>query len=729
MAAAVDVATATLTAFAGGSTAVPPAVEAQVARLYAAVAVMGLADTAIDGGDAGRSCAQLNALLEPATAEVTPKVAMQALSAASVLDCGTTTHVWRPRAERVLEDALEGGSLTDVYHAVEGMPFLSIDVAAVDFAGMASAILDLMDGRTGLFRDSVRAAPSVEAAARAYAVLARTLYATDGSVASTLGKRLRAALNGASTLLATLAAEPERFVGVGVVRTVAALLVSSQELAHAAEQFEVASAAFDGGHVRAVAHLLLSHVTGATRDVEALLDVFRGLRSVSLASSARHIPLVVHLPRTAFVDSAEGVDELLRLSVTDVMSQPAPECDVVLESLRECRRSSSPILVSDVGMRRRSPPNSDYVVPLLTLAAEPKQYVVDVLVKPPSPRYSVVGVSPDASGDVRVSAVVKVSATIQLGSATVFVTNSAAAAAEQRGNRKPSAPSEEQRVVRAEYPSSAREVLSADGALRDWLHVTFSVTSATTRAPMRPQQAFVRLTHRESGAFDLFVAEPDDDGTHTMSLDVGDAKAMRRLKGVPGDYDVTLLVGGDIVDNTMEWRCATVHVVPPAGPSAAPQQHKDPPLYSVPLLHESDSATSALPELLGEAQREHAAAPGGVAALFAAACCAPLAWLLKKLASAGLLSPREALVRTGTLGAAARLAGLVCLLLAMVVRYWLPAGASLLTLLPWLVLVAAAVAWQGRALFAALSDAEGKWPGLGSSSAENPNQLGKPKRE
>lgn len=149
----------------------------------------------------------------------------------------------------------------------------------------------------------------------------------------------------------------------------------------------------------------------------------------------------------------------------------------------------------------------------------------------------------------------------------------------------------------ATYPGPASGGV-LDATATQHLTVTFAVTNAADGAPLAPHQAFVRFVPAAAdgaGQITHFVAAPDSAssiaGAHRFSLDLNDRKALATLTEA-GEYHVDLVIGDTAIANPVEWRVGTVKISPAQPPAKSP-----PPLYTTPLLYESDTTLKPLREI------------------------------------------------------------------------------------------------------------------------------------
>jgi oligosaccharyltransferase complex subunit delta (ribophorin II) len=85
---------------------------------------------------------------------------------------------------------------------------------------------------------------------------------------------------------------------------------------------------------------------------------------------------------------------------------------------------------------------------------------------------------------------------------------------------------------------------------KDRLALTFSVLSAAVSQPLTVHQAFVKVTHVESGAEIIYVAEADMNDVYNFEMDL-DTEA-ELLKG-SGKYSFSLMLGDAVVSNPITW--------------------------------------------------------------------------------------------------------------------------------------------------------------------------------
>ena len=256
--------------------------------------------------------------------------------------------------------------------------------------------------------------------------------------------------------------------------------------------------------------------------------------------------------------------------------------------------------------------------------------------------------------------------------------------------------------VTAAYPAPAPGALTA--AVGSVLHVVFAVTNAATGAGLTPHQAFVRLTHAESGVVTHFVAPPAPTlragaaGVHGWSVDLSDRKALAGAAAM-GVYAVDIVVGDAGISNPVVWRVTNALTLQPAAAPVKPA----PPLYTTPLLHESDTTLTPLRKI-AHAFRTPEKRPPAVVSLAAAA--AIVACLLAFVVAAfrvpgfGISVPPGAALWAG--------AFFLCFAayIALFAAFWL--SVNMFTTLTYAALLAAPTAFTCHRMLVALQAADAK---------------------
>jgi oligosaccharyltransferase complex subunit delta (ribophorin II) len=159
--------------------------------------------------------------------------------------------------------------------------------------------------------------------------------------------------------------------------------------------------------------------------------------------------------------------------------------------------------------------------------------------------------------------------------------------------------------------------LHASGEAFEVLHVRFAV-----QAQRRPQQAFIRMQHVDSGMDSFFVADvvnSNDENKHIFTAAISLADESEKLQYKDGRYRLALFVADAAFAKPLEWAIGSVEVQLP------PKPRKEYPLYSRALLHDSDTTLTALPEIHHQFRPEAKRPPAIVPALFTLLLFVPFA--------------------------------------------------------------------------------------------------------
>ncbi|CAM9132124.1 unnamed protein product [Phaeothamnion confervicola] len=161
-------------------------------------------------------------------------------------------------------------------------------------------------------------------------------------------------------------------------------------------------------------------------------------------------------------------------------------------------------------------------------------------------------------------------------------------------------------------------VAAADAASGEYVHVCFALTTA--HGSFNPHQSFVRFAHAETGLDVYFVASTRGaGGGGQRCAAVNLAREMGTFLQRSGAYKVSVLVGDPAIDPPVRADLGRIELRFP--PAPVPQW----PLYTKPLLYESDTTLEALPEKHHTFRRPESRPPAAVSGLFTLVVLAPLA--------------------------------------------------------------------------------------------------------
>lgn len=106
------------------------------------------------------------------------------------------------------------------------------------------------------------------------------------------------------------------------------------------------------------------------------------------------------------------------------------------------------------------------------------------------------------------------------------------------------------------FPVKLAEPLTADSTQSIFVKVALS--DETTNKVMQVQQAFIRLSHKETDEEIIFIADQDAARAYKFYIDIGLRGADFRYKS--GDYSLDLIVGDSSLSNSFNWNIADIHL-------------------------------------------------------------------------------------------------------------------------------------------------------------------------
>lgn len=171
------------------------------------------------------------------------------------------------------------------------------------------------------------------------------------------------------------------------------------------------------------------------------------------------------------------------------------------------------------------------------------------------------------------------------------------------------------------------DLMTASATSGDVIHVAFSVSTPTKSVKrfVKPHQAFVKLTHIETGSSAFYVGSSDgqlDSSTSSLGskyvVSVPLNEEAETFEHLSGDYTLSILVADAYVNAPYEWIVGSMSLTFPA------KIVKDMPLYTRSLLHTSDNTLTALPEIVHQNRPPAKRANSLFATVFTALACAPL---------------------------------------------------------------------------------------------------------
>ncbi|XP_074099951.1 oligosaccharide transferase delta subunit [Cotesia typhae] len=116
------------------------------------------------------------------------------------------------------------------------------------------------------------------------------------------------------------------------------------------------------------------------------------------------------------------------------------------------------------------------------------------------------------------------------------------------------------KLIKITYPKKLDHKIEADSQQK--LVMKFSLLDITNSKSMRVHQAFIRLSKLIKSVEEkqlhevIFVAEPDASNIYKFEMPVG--SEAQTFGYYSGEYDVDLIVGDAVLNNSFQWRVATV---------------------------------------------------------------------------------------------------------------------------------------------------------------------------
>ncbi|XP_069508396.1 dolichyl-diphosphooligosaccharide--protein glycosyltransferase subunit 2 isoform X2 [Ambystoma mexicanum] len=258
------------------------------------------------------------------------------------------------------------------------------------------------------------------------------------------------------------------------------------------------------------------------KNYEVLSEAFSvACAAAALSQNNYHLPLIVVADGPAAVSHKHPV---LRLRVTDVLSQPLTQSQVKLEYAKSVA-SKATILQSTMLSQ------SGDVFELNFMDAKPVSGYYDFSLR--------------IEGDDRyianqVDMKVKVSTEVAISNVELSIVDKDQSIAPK--------------MARVAYPSKAKGSLTADSHQN--LALSFQLSDVNTGGEVSPHQTFVRLHNHKTGQEVIFVAEPDTKNVYKFELDPTERKT--EFDSASGTYTIYLIIGDATLENPILWNMADV---------------------------------------------------------------------------------------------------------------------------------------------------------------------------
>merc|ERR1711892_1064585 len=261
---------------------------------------------------------------------------------------------------------------------------------------------------------------------------------------------------------------------------------------------------------------------------------------VTMANNPQHIPVVIALASPVSV-SAENPHVVV--SVTNLAGGSPGDFALVLDTAT--RQEDGAVVAAKQS---------------LTHMVTTTKHTVDLMAaNPPAGFYELALTATPVKADARfvgntgVTLTVKVLTTITVDNAELKVVD-----AEQTTTGK---------TIKLEYPGLETEKISVD--YKERILVNFNVLDSLTNKAMLVHQAFIKLTHKESSAEIIYVAEAANSKLYMFDLDLG--QAAQDFNSKSGLYSVSVILGDAVITNPPSWHAADIEINFPEDGSAKPE--------------------------------------------------------------------------------------------------------------------------------------------------------------
>ncbi|XP_043839982.1 dolichyl-diphosphooligosaccharide--protein glycosyltransferase subunit 2 isoform X3 [Dromiciops gliroides] len=258
------------------------------------------------------------------------------------------------------------------------------------------------------------------------------------------------------------------------------------------------------------------------KNFDSLSEAFSvAAASAAFSQNRYHLPLVIVAEGSASVSHQQPV---LRLQVTNVMSQPLAHASVTLE-------------------RAKSSSTKNTVLQQTAFAPSGDSFDLNFMnVKPASGYYDF---SINVEGDSRyIANVVELKVKV---STEVGITNVDLSTVDKDQSIAP-------KTTRVAYPAKGKGSFTVDSHQN--FALSFQLVDVNTGAELTPHQTFVRLHNQKTGQEVVFVAEPDSKNVYKFELDTSERKS--EFDSASGTYTLYLIIGDATLENPILWNVADI---------------------------------------------------------------------------------------------------------------------------------------------------------------------------
>ncbi|XP_010959060.2 dolichyl-diphosphooligosaccharide--protein glycosyltransferase subunit 2 isoform X1 [Camelus dromedarius] len=258
------------------------------------------------------------------------------------------------------------------------------------------------------------------------------------------------------------------------------------------------------------------------KNFESLSEAFSvASAAAALSQNHYHVPVVV-VPEGSPSDTHEQA--ILRLQVTNVLSQPLTQATVKLEHAKSVASRATVLQKTSF-----TPVGDVFELNFVNVKFSSGYYDFSVKVE----------------GDSRY-----IANTVELRvkiSTEVGITNVDLSTVDKDQSIAP-------KTTRVTYPAKAKGTFIADSHQNFALF--FQLVDMNTGAELTPHQTFVRLHNQKTGQEVVFVAEPDSKNVYKFELDTSERKI--EFDSASGTYTLYLIIGDATLKNPILWNVADV---------------------------------------------------------------------------------------------------------------------------------------------------------------------------
>ncbi|KAJ7406493.1 Dolichyl-diphosphooligosaccharide--protein glycosyltransferase subunit 2 [Willisornis vidua] len=275
------------------------------------------------------------------------------------------------------------------------------------------------------------------------------------------------------------------------------------------------------------------------KNFETLSEAFSvACAAGSLSQNRYHLPVIVVPEGPAAVSHHQPI---LRLQVTNVMSQPLTQASVRLDQAKSVSSKATVLQQTPFVL------SGDF-------------FELNFMNVKPASGYYDFSISVD--GDKRFIAN-KVELKVKV-STEVGITNVDLSTVDKDQSIAP-------KTTRVAYPAKAKGSFTADSHQN--FALSFQLIDVNSGAELTPHQTFVRLHSQKTGQEVVFVAEPDSKNVYKFELDTSERKT--EFDSASGTYTLYLIIGDATLENPILWNVADVVITFPEEDAPSTVQSKN----------------------------------------------------------------------------------------------------------------------------------------------------------